>query len=60
MPIAWYIMSEWLQNFAYKTEIEWHIFLLSGGIAILIALMTISTLAMKAAIANPTDCLRYE
>ena len=59
-PIAWYIMNGWLEDFAYKTAIEWWVFLLSGGIALLIALITVSSLAIKAAAANPTESLRYE
>jgi len=59
-PIAWYIMQSWLEDFAYKTAIEWWVFLLSGGIVVLIALITVSSLAIKAAVANPTESLRYE
>jgi len=59
-PIAWYIMQSWLEDFAYKTVIEWWVFLLSGGIVVLIALITVSSLAIKAAVANPTESLRYE
>jgi len=59
-PIACYLMNGWLEDFAYKTAIEWWVFLLSGGIAILIALITVSSLAIKAAVANPTESLRYE
>ena len=59
-PIAWYIMNRWLQNFAYKTEISWWEFALSGGIALVIALATVSFQAIKAATANPVESLRYE
>jgi putative ABC transport system permease protein len=53
-------MNKWLQDFAYRIEIGWWVFILSGGIALLIALATISFQAIKAAIANPIDSLRYE
>ncbi|MFC2088091.1 ABC transporter permease [Calditrichota bacterium] len=59
-PVAWYSMNYWLQNFAYKTEIEWWIFLLAGSIALLIAVITVSSQAIKAAIANPVKSLKYE
>ena len=59
-PAAYYLMHKWLQEFAYKVEIGWWIFALSGIIAIIIALLTVSLQAMKAATANPVESLRYE
>jgi len=59
-PAAWYFMNQWLQNFAYRIQINWWIFLLAGTIAVIIALLTISTQAVKAAIANPVKALRSE
>jgi len=59
-PITWYVMNRWLQNFAYKTDISWWEFVLPGGIALLVALATISYQAIKAATANPVEALRYE
>ncbi|HSR17107.1 MAG TPA: FtsX-like permease family protein, partial [Ignavibacteriaceae bacterium] len=59
-PIAYYFMNKWLQDFAYKIEISWWIFVLSGGIALMIALATVSFQAIKAATANPVDSLKYE
>lgn len=59
-PLAWYIMSNWLQDFAYRININWWMFFAGGVIAILIALITISFQAIKAAIANPVDSLRSE
>ena len=59
-PIAWYVANEWLQNFAYHTEMSWWMFALAGGIAFAIALVTISLQAIKAATANPVKSLRYE
>ena len=60
MPVAWYFMHSWLQDFAYRTEITWWVFVLAGGIAILIAVFTVSFQAIKAAIANPVKSLRTE
>jgi putative ABC transport system permease protein len=59
-PIAWYAMHKWLQDFAYKTEMSWTIFLIAGLLAIIIALITISFQSIKAAIANPVKSLRTE
>lgn len=59
-PIAYYLMTYWLQNYAYRIELSWWIFILSGGIALLIALGTVSFQAIKAAIANPIKSLKYE
>ena len=59
-PLAWYIMNNWLQDFAYRINISWWMFFAAGVIAIFIALVTISFQAIKAAIANPVDSLRSE
>ena len=59
-PIAWYGMNKWLQSFAYRIEISWWMFLAAGLLAILIALITVSFQAIKAAIANPVKTLRTE
>jgi len=59
-PVAWFAMNKWLQDFAYRTTIQWWIFLLALIIAALIALLTISFQAIKAAIANPVKSLRTE
>ncbi len=59
-PIAWYAVNNWLQDFAYRTEIHWWIFPLAGILAILVALVTISFQAIKAAIVNPVKSLRTE
>ncbi len=60
VPVAWYAMNKWLQNFAYKTEISWWIFVLSGVIATGIALITVSWQSWRAAKGNPVEALRYE
>jgi putative ABC transport system permease protein len=59
-PIAWLAMNKWLENFAYKTDVSWWMFAVTGLLAILIALATISFQAIKAAIANPVKSLRTE
>jgi putative ABC transport system permease protein len=59
-PVAWWMMHDWLQNYEYRIIISWWIFLIAGVIAILIALLTISSQAIKAAIANPVKSLRTE
>ena len=59
-PIAWFAMNRWLQNFAYRIDIGWWVFVLAGGLALVIALLTVSTQAIRAALANPVDSLRYE
>ncbi|MBS1563398.1 MAG: FtsX-like permease family protein, partial [Bacteroidetes bacterium] len=59
-PVAWYIMHHWLNDFAYRTNIPWWIFLLAGIVAALVALVTISFQAVKAALANPVKSLRSE
>ena len=59
-PIAWYAMDKWLQDFAYRTTIGWWIFIAAGLVAIVIALLTVSFQAIKAAIANPVKSLRTE
>ncbi len=59
-PVAWFAMNKWLQNFAYRVEIRWWVLGLAGGLAFFIALLTVSTHAIKAALANPIEALRYE
>ena len=59
-PIGYFAMSKWLQNFAYRTNINLWIFLLSAAVALLIAMLTISYQSIKSALANPIDSLRYE
>jgi len=59
-PIAFYAMHKWLQNFAYKTELNWWVFGLAGIIALVIALLTVSLQSWSAATRNPVEALRYE
>ena len=59
-PVAWYIMHNWLRDFAYRINISWWFFLVAGMLAVVIALGTISFQAIKAAVANPVKSLRTE
>jgi putative ABC transport system permease protein len=60
VPLAWWAMHTWLQDFAYRISIEWWIFAFAGIMAMIIALLTISFQAIKAAVANPVKSLRTE
>ncbi|MGB3587307.1 MAG: FtsX-like permease family protein, partial [Tunicatimonas sp.] len=60
IPITWYLIQQWLENFEYRIQISWWIFALAGGSVLLVALLTISFQTIKAAIANPADALRSE
>ena len=59
-PIAWYCMQQWLQDYVYRVSISWWLFAAGGLVAIIIALATISSQAIKAAFANPVKSLRTE
>ncbi|MEP7317423.1 MAG: ABC transporter permease [Panacibacter sp.] len=59
-PVAWYAMYNWLQDFAYRISIQWWIFLIAAVAALLVALVTVSFQAIKAALANPVKSLRSE
>lgn len=59
-PVAWWIMNKWLQDFYYRTSIGWSVFAITTVVAILIALITISFQAIKAALSNPVKSLRTE
>jgi ABC-type antimicrobial peptide transport system permease subunit len=59
-PLAWYFMHQWLQDYVYRINISWSLFAISGLAAIIIALLTISFQAIKAAIANPIKSLKTE
>ena len=60
IPLTWFIMHNWLQDFAYRINIQWWVFLIAAMSALIIALLTISFQAIKAAIANPATSLRTE
>jgi putative ABC transport system permease protein len=59
-PVAYYIMSKWLENFAYRTRIALWTLVLAAVLALLIALFTVTFQVVRAALANPVDSLRYE
>ena len=60
MPLAWYLMKLWLQNFEYKMEVNYLVFIISGAIALFVAWITVSYLSITAASANPVDTLKDE
>jgi putative ABC transport system permease protein len=60
VPLSWFIMNKWLQNFAYRVNIGIWIFILSASLALIIALITVSYQSIKAAVVNPVESLRYE
>jgi len=59
-PVTYYFMNRWLQDFAYRIHIGWWVFVLAGGLTLMIALLTVSWQAFRAATANPVESLRYE
>jgi putative ABC transport system permease protein len=59
-PIAWYAMTHWLQDFAYRISIQWWVFILAAILALIVALVTVSFNSIKAAVANPVKSLRSE
>ena len=59
-PIAWLLMNKWLEDFAYRITISWWMFVVAGIATVLIALITVSFQAIKAALANPVKSLRTE
>ncbi|MEZ5038550.1 MAG: ABC transporter permease [Saprospiraceae bacterium] len=59
-PIAWYVMNRWLEDFAYRIDIRWWVFLVAGAVAVLITLLTVSLQSLKAALANPVESLKVE
>jgi putative ABC transport system permease protein len=59
-PAAYFIMQKWLEDFAYRIDVNALPFLAGAAMALLIAMLTVSTLAIKAALANPVEALRYE
>jgi putative ABC transport system permease protein len=59
-PVAWFIMNKWLQDFAYRIDISWWVFLLAALLTIAITLITVSFRAIKAAVENPVKSLRTE
>jgi putative ABC transport system permease protein len=60
VPISYYILEKWLQSFAYRTMVEWWIFIAAGVLALIISLLTVSWYSLKASRRNPVVSLRYE
>jgi putative ABC transport system permease protein len=60
IPIAWFMMLKWLEDYTYRTEITWQVFALAGIMAIVIAVLTISYQSVKAAMMKPVNSLRSE
>jgi putative ABC transport system permease protein len=59
-PVAYYLMNNWLQNYAYRTGVSWWVFALAGALALAIALITVTWQSWRAASRNPVEALRYE
>ncbi len=59
-PMAWWVMNKWLEDFAYRIDIQWWMFAIAGMTAVVIVLLTVSWQAIRAAVANPVDSLRDE
>ncbi len=60
VPVALFVMNKWLENYAYRIELSWWIFVLAGVVAVVIAMITVSWQSWKAATRNPVEALRYE
>jgi putative ABC transport system permease protein len=59
-PLAYFAMRRWLNDFAYRVDMTWWMFLLAGIVVLVIGLLTVSSQAIKASLANPVKSLRYE
>jgi putative ABC transport system permease protein len=59
-PVAWWAMSKWLNDFAFRVSIGWWMFILAAALALIIALVTVSIQAIRAAVTNPVTSLRSE
>jgi len=60
VPLAWFVMSRWLDNFAYRVDLAWWIFGVAGVTALLLAIATVTYQSIKAAMQDPMGSLRYE
>jgi len=60
VPGAWYVLREWLGNFAYQTNLSWWVFVLAGAVTLALTVVTVSWISWRAATQNPVDALRYE
>jgi putative ABC transport system permease protein len=59
-PLAYFFMEKWLQDFAYRIDIQWSVFALAGIVSVVVAFLTVSFQSVKAALANPVKSLRSE
>ena len=59
-PIAYFVLGKWLQDFAYRVELSWWMFVVVGGATLFIAFATVALQAIRAARTNPVEALRYE
>jgi putative ABC transport system permease protein len=59
-PVSYWIMNQWLKNYAFRTEVSWWVFVVGGLCAVVVAFLTIGIQALRAAMANPAELLRYE
>jgi putative ABC transport system permease protein len=59
-PLGWWIVSRWLENYAYRVELSWWIFALEAGLISIIVILTVSFESLKAALRNPAESLRTE
>ena len=60
VPLAWYFTDHWLEGFAYRIEMQWWVFTRASLLVLLLAFLTVSMESVKAALANPLDCMREE
>ena len=60
VPGSWYLLNNWLENFAYKTNLSWWVFVLAGLAALVLTIITVTWISWKAATRNPVEALRYE
>jgi len=60
VPVSWYLLNNWLQNFAYRINFQWWTLALATIIALVIAIITVSFQTIRAAQSNPAESLRYE
>ena len=60
LPLAWYFVNKWLEDFAYRVTLSWWVFAAAALLALLIALITVSVQAVRAAAANPVKSLRTD
>jgi putative ABC transport system permease protein len=60
IPMAWYVMHQWLQRFAYQTSLDWWIFALAGVSVLFVSALSVSLQSLRAAMANPVEAIKIE